>query len=104
MTTAVLQIQRRPSASISKPQKQGKTRKAQLLAIAPRYQLVSEPEAFDKAELTVSASVNLPRTRLPPRSRFGCWICRTRKVNHVRVSDVRVITILAFHSRMTHRE
>ena len=73
MTAAVLQMQNRRSASISKPQKQTKARKAQLPAIAPRYQLLSDPDAFDKTDPTVSASVNVPRTRLPPRSRFGCW-------------------------------
>lgn len=73
MTAAVLQMQGRRSASFSKPQKQGKARKAQLPAIAPRYQLVSDPDAFGKTDPTVNASVNVPRTRLPPRSRFGCW-------------------------------
>lgn len=73
MTAAVLQMHGRRSASISKPQKQGKARKAQLPAIAPRYQLLSDPDAFDKLDPTVNASVNVPRTRLPPRSRFGCW-------------------------------
>jgi len=34
----------------------------------------------DKVDLEVNTSVNLPRRRLPPRSRFGCWTCRTRKV------------------------
>ena len=61
-------MHRRPTASISKSQKPGKARKAQLPAIAPRYQLVS-----NKSDPTIIASVNVPRTRLPPRSRFGCW-------------------------------
>ena len=73
MTAAVLQMPGRRSASISKPQKQGKARKAQLPAIAPRYQLVSDPDAFSKLDPTANTSVNVPRTRLPPRSRFGCW-------------------------------
>lgn len=68
MTAAVLPMQGRPTASISKSQKPGKARKAQLPAIAPRYQLVS-----NKSDPTIIARVNVPRTRLPPRSRFGCW-------------------------------
>lgn len=73
MTAAVLHIHGRRSAPISKPKKQGKARKAQLPAIAPRYQLLSGPDVFHKADPTVNASLNVPRTRLPPRSRFGCW-------------------------------
>ena len=68
MTAAVLPMQGRPTASISKSQQSGKARKAQLPAIAPRYQLLS-----NKSDPTIIASVNVPRTRLPPRSRFGCW-------------------------------
>ena len=73
MTATVLQMQGSRSSSLSKPQKPGKPRKAQLPAIAPRYQLASDLDAFIKSDPTVKASVNLLRTRLPPRSRFGCW-------------------------------
>lgn len=76
MTATVLQVQGGRSVSMSKFRKPGKARKAQLPAIAPRYQLDSDPDALAKVERTVnavSAGLNLPKTRLPPRSRFGCW-------------------------------
>ena len=73
MTAAVLRMQGRPSASISRPKKPVKSAKSQLPTIAPRYQIVSDPDALDKVDIRANASVNVPRTRLPPRSRFGCW-------------------------------
>ena len=73
MTVAVLQMQGSRSSSISKPQKPGKPRKVRLPAIAPRYQLASDLDTFIKTDPTVKAGINLLRTRLPPRSRFGCW-------------------------------
>ena len=45
--------------------------------IAPRFQTVEEVrQVYPLAPATIA----LPRPRLPPRSRFGCWTCRTRKV------------------------
>lgn len=73
MTAAVLQMQGTRRASISKPKKPVKSAKSQLPTIAPRYQLFSDPDALDKIDVYASAKVNVPRTRLPPRSRFGCW-------------------------------
>ena len=55
----------------------GKGKKASLKSIAPRYQKPANTEASDP---DAPSALNLPRPRLPPRSRFGCWTCRTRKV------------------------
>ena len=73
MTVAVLQMQGSRTSSTSRLQHPGKAPRNQLPAIAPRYQLASDLDAFIKTESTVKASVSLLRTRLPPRSRFGCW-------------------------------
>lgn len=73
MTAAVLLMQSGHSdVSIPRPKKVPKTVKAQLPTIAPRYQLSSEPDA-DNVDPKSNVAVNVPRTRLPPRSRFGCW-------------------------------
>ena len=73
MTAAVLLMQNLPSdVSMPRPKKVPKSIKAQLPTIAPRYQLLSEPDA-DNVDPKSNVAVNVPRTRLPPRSRFGCW-------------------------------
>ena len=73
MTAAVLLMQSGHSGvPIPRPKKVSKTVKAQLPTIAPRYQLSSEPDA-DSVDPKSNVAVNVPRTRLPPRSRFGCW-------------------------------
>ncbi|KAL9126937.1 MAG: hypothetical protein Q9217_004095 [Psora testacea] len=64
--------------TLPKLKQQTEFKKAALPVIAPRYHISSDPNAnIDPLAL---ASINLPRSRLPPRSRFGCWTCRTRKV------------------------
>ena len=56
-----------------RPKKVPRNTKDGLPVIAPRYQVSSDADAFEKFDLTSNASVSVPRTRLPPRSRFGCW-------------------------------
>ena len=54
-----------------------------LPAIAPRKRKISsspDSNCSNNASMTSKAVVNVTRNRLPPRSRFGCWTCRTRKV------------------------
>ncbi|KAI4144163.1 MAG: hypothetical protein LQ341_002710, partial [Variospora aurantia] len=52
-----------------------------LPTIAPRKRKASSPSDSSHNALLTSKSVGgVSRTRLPPRSRFGCWTCRTRKV------------------------
>ncbi|KAL8893549.1 MAG: hypothetical protein Q9192_005155 [Flavoplaca navasiana] len=52
-----------------------------LQAIAPNKRKRSP--SFDSTRNSSSSTKSTPslsRSRLPPRSRFGCWTCRTRKV------------------------
>ncbi|KAL8904698.1 MAG: hypothetical protein Q9207_003091 [Kuettlingeria erythrocarpa] len=52
-----------------------------LPAIAPRKRKASPAsDSSVNTSLTSKSVAGLSRTRLPPRSRFGCWTCRTRKV------------------------
>lgn len=81
MTAAVLQrptlhLAHKPSNfhNIMKPQPESKP---SLANIAPRDG--KPPDSADSNDST-ARSIDIPRTRLPPRSRFGCWTCRTRKV------------------------
>ena len=73
MTAAVLLMQSGHSGvPIPRPNKVPKTVKTGLYTIAPRYQLSSEPDA-NNVDPKKNVTVSVPRTRLPPRSRFGCW-------------------------------
>ncbi|KAL8703605.1 MAG: hypothetical protein Q9201_003204, partial [Fulgogasparrea decipioides] len=55
--------------------------RAHLSAIAPRKRKASPSSDSSLNSSLHSKSVpGVSRTRLPPRSRFGCWTCRTRKV------------------------
>src|SRR2546423_943477 len=53
-----------------------------LPAIAPKDDRSSTTTTSSSRSVNQSsATANVPsRTRLPPRSRTGCWTCRTRKV------------------------
>ena len=73
MTAAVLQMQSWQSNSMTeRPHKQVKTAKGRLAALAPRYQAWAD-DSFNGVEFPVSRVINVSRTRLLPRSRFGCW-------------------------------
>ena len=52
--------------------------KARLPAIAPRHESASK-ESLHSPQKGNGVSKSSP-ARLPPRSKFGCWTCRTRKV------------------------
>ncbi|MCJ1245111.1 hypothetical protein MMC30_002312 [Trapelia coarctata] len=56
---------------------------SRLPPIAPKDDLPSSSDARQSASLASSIATDLPRTRLPPRSRNGCWTCRQRKVKFV---------------------
>ena len=48
-----------------------------LPAIAPRKRQATTPTDNSYSQsFTSKAVTNITRTRLPPRSRFGCWTCR----------------------------
>lgn len=49
-----------------------------LPAIAPKDDQTSSASSSRSGR--VSAPAVAPKNRLPPRSRTGCWTCRTRKV------------------------
>ncbi|KAL8997162.1 MAG: hypothetical protein Q9169_003489 [Polycauliona sp. 2 TL-2023] len=52
-----------------------------LPAIAPSKRKRSPSlDSTRHSSSSTKSTPSLPRTRLPPRSRFGCWTCRTRKV------------------------
>lgn len=53
-------------------------RHTRLPPIAPRSDQTSSGNSSQSGR--VSGPVVPPRSRLPPRSRTGCWTCRTRKV------------------------
>lgn len=66
--------------TVAPPQVTGKRRQTsqqpqtQLPAIAPKHKSLSTPNPSRRSALTVVNPVaTLPRPRLPPRSRFGCW-------------------------------
>ena len=56
------------------------SRKQLLPAIAPKDDRTSSTNTDHSLTLATSNVAVPPRARLPPRSRTGCWTCRTRKV------------------------
>ena len=71
-STLVMQDDRRGESSRKQP--------LRLPIIAPKDDHSSSASSSRSGHLgTVGPSVP-PRARLPPRSRTGCWTCRTRKV------------------------
>lgn len=68
-TTLVMQEDKRGESSKRQP--------LRLPVIAPKDDLSSSASASRSGHLGPSVP---PRARLPPRSRTGCWTCRTRKV------------------------
>ena len=78
MTVAVLRMHDPRGHFVPKMKKQAKAKSVALPNIAPRYQESSQKDG--ESESIVPTNGNLRRPRLPPRSRFGCWTCRTRKV------------------------
>ncbi|KAI9674507.1 MAG: hypothetical protein M1817_001845 [Caeruleum heppii] len=54
--------------------------KSRLLVIAPKDEQPSGPASPQQSTSPVIGSPGVSKTRLPPRSRTGCWTCRTRKV------------------------
>lgn len=83
-TTACETIENRPPLLIDMRERQGQSFKTGLeclQAIAPNKRKRSP--SFDSTRNSSSSTKSTPslsRSRLPPRSRFGCWTCRTRKV------------------------
>lgn len=70
MTIAPLQTTAKRRQTTQQPQ-------SQLPAIAPKHK-PSTPNPSRRSTLTVVNPVAaLPRPRLPPRSRFGCWYARS---------------------------
>lgn len=69
--TLVMQDERRGEASRKTP--------LRLPAIAPKDDLPSSASSSRSGQPSAGPSIT-PRARLPPRSRTGCWTCRTRKV------------------------
>ncbi|KAL9584750.1 MAG: hypothetical protein Q9203_004546, partial [Teloschistes exilis] len=58
-----------------------RTEPAYLSTLAPRKRKASpSSESSLNGSLSSKSVAGVSRTRLPPRSRFGCWTCRTRKV------------------------
>ncbi|EXJ79209.1 hypothetical protein A1O3_08710 [Capronia epimyces CBS 606.96] len=68
-TTLVMQDEKRGESSKKQP--------VRLPIIAPKDDQSSSASSSRSGHLGPSVP---PRARLPPRSRTGCWICRTRKV------------------------
>ncbi|KAL8836362.1 MAG: hypothetical protein Q9170_002935 [Blastenia crenularia] len=63
------------------PSRFSKLGREYLPAIAPRKRKASlSSDSSQNTSLTSKSVGGVSRTRLPPRSRFGCWTCRTRKV------------------------
>ncbi|KIV78327.1 hypothetical protein PV11_10054 [Exophiala sideris] len=71
LTTTILVMQENRRGESSKRQP------PRLPVIAPKDDLSSSASASRSGHLGPSVP---PRARLPPRSRTGCWTCRTRKV------------------------
>ena len=69
--TLVMQDERRGEASRKTP--------LRLPAIAPKDDHSSSASSSRSGQPSAGPSIP-PRARLPPRSRTGCWTCRTRKV------------------------
>ena len=85
MTVAVLHPQTNifpmPSTFTPIMQSMSKPSSSSLQSIAPRND--PEPAGAEGGNVQTSGTqrpINVPRARLPPRSRFGCWTCRNRKV------------------------
>ncbi|KIV95341.1 hypothetical protein, variant 1 [Exophiala mesophila] len=70
--TLVMQDDRRGDSSRKQP--------LRLPIIAPKDDHSSSASSSRSGHLGTIAPTVTPRTRLPPRSRTGCWTCRTRKV------------------------
>ena len=68
------------NASMSQAQRKLKNAQAELRNIAPRDQSLKNHDDPNKKGSKAGTTSRIPRTRLPPRSRWGCWTCRTRKV------------------------
>jgi Fungal Zn(2)-Cys(6) binuclear cluster domain len=69
--TLVMQDEKRGDASRKAPMR--------LPIIAPKDDLSSSASSSRSGHATSGPAIP-PRARLPPRSRTGCWTCRTRKV------------------------
>lgn len=69
MTVAPLQMTGKRRQTSQQPQ-------TQLPAIAPKHKTPSAPSLGRRGSLTVNPVATLPKPRLPPRSRFGCWYAR----------------------------
>lgn len=72
ITTLVMQDDRRGESSKKQP--------LRLPIIAPKDDLSSSASSSRSGHLGFIGPAVPPRARLPPRSRTGCWTCRTRKV------------------------
>lgn len=72
VTTLVMQGNKRVDAS--------RKQQLRLPAIAPKDDHSSSASSSRSLNQSSGGSNVAPRTRLPPRSRTGCWTCRTRKV------------------------
>lgn len=71
-TTLVMQDERRGDSSRKQP--------LRLPIIAPKDDHSSSASSSRSGHLGPIGPAVPPRARLPPRSRTGCWTCRTRKV------------------------
>lgn len=72
ITTLVMQDERRGDSSRKQP--------LRLPIIAPKDDHSSSASSSRSGHLGSIGPAVPPRARLPPRSRTGCWTCRTRKV------------------------
>lgn len=70
--TLVMQDEKRGDSSKRPP--------LRLPIIAPKDDHSSSASSSRSGQLGGSGPTIPPRARLPPRSRTGCWTCRTRKV------------------------
>ena len=81
-----------------------KSSQTQLPAIAPKHKTHSTSSSSQSKTAAANGTANVPRTRLPPRSRFGCWyvlqlygfvsmkLIRSANVGHVGFVMLRNIT------------
>lgn len=61
------------TSSMSKRRDQQSRQPGQPRAIAPRDSQPTPPSRSEAVSSSIAAPVRSPRTRLPPRSRSGCW-------------------------------
>ena len=71
-TILIMQDDRREDSTRRQP--------LRLPVIAPKDDYSSSASSSRNAQRPGAGSVIPPRSRLPPRSRSGCWTCRSRKV------------------------